>query len=235
VYEDAAQFYDVIHEARGRDAAKEVALVRGEILRRCPHAASLLDVGCGTGAHLPHFAETFDVVGLDSSPRMLGVAASRVADTELVEGDFRSFDLGRTFDAITSLFSGIGYLTEVEELHIAILNMAKHLAPGGALLIEGWVEPEYWIGSTVTAESGHSNDLAVARAVRSEREGLICTIEMRYVAATPEHLVSVDEQHIMRLSDPAEFAGAYEAAGLTFERLPHMLHPGRSVFVGARR
>jgi hypothetical protein len=57
---------------------------------------------------------------------------------------------------------------------------------------------------------------------------------MRYVAGTPDELITVDGQHYMRLWEPVAFASAYEAAGLSFERLPHMLHPGRSVYAGIR-
>lgn len=234
MYADAARFYDLIHDARGRDASAEADLVLGEIERRCPAASSLLDVGCGTGAHLPRFASRLEVVGVDLSPEMLAIASARVPGTPLVEGDFRTFDLSRKFDAVVSLFSGIGYLTEAADLRIAIANMARHVEVGGVLLVEGWVEPQYWIGSTVNAESGSDGVLAVARAVRSRRDGSLCEIAMRYVAATRDELFTVDEQHSMRLSEPVEFMSGYEAAGLSFERLPHMLHAGRSVYAGIR-
>lgn len=234
MYGDAARFYDVIHDARGRDATAEAELVIGETLRRNAEAASLLDVGCGTGAHLPRFASDFDVVGVDLSPPMLEIAAERAPGVQVVEGDFRSFQLGRAFDVVVSLFSGIGYLTEQEDLDAAVANMAEHLNPGGVLLIEGWVEPDYWIGSTVNAESGRQGDLAVARAVRSSKSGMHCAIEMQYVAATPHGITTVEERHTMRLSDPDEFRDSFAAGGLDFDRLPHMLHPGRSVYVGMK-
>lgn len=58
MYAQAARYYDLIHEARGRQAGAEADLVVGELRRRSPHATSLLDVACGTGANLPRFAET---------------------------------------------------------------------------------------------------------------------------------------------------------------------------------
>jgi SAM-dependent methyltransferase len=234
MYGDAARFYDLILDGSGRDAGAEADLVIGETRLRTPKATTLLDVGCGTGAHLPRFREEFDVVGVDLSPQMLAVATERVPGVALLEGDFRSFRLDRRFDVAVSLFSGIGYLTEPEDVRAAIANMSAHLNRSGVLLIEGWVEPDYWIGNTVGAESGRKGDLAVARAVRSFRAGMLCEIVMRYVAATAEAITTVDEQHTMRLSDPREFADAYSAAGLDFARLPHMLHPGRSVYVGVK-
>ncbi len=190
-------------------------MVIGEARLRAPRAARLLDVGCGTGAHLPRLAKEFDVVGVDLSPQMLAIAAKRLPGVPLAEGDFRSFRLDRSFDIAVSLFSGIGYLTEQDDLRAAVANIAAHLNPGGLLLIEGWVEPDYWIEGSVDAGSGGNGELAVTRAVRSSRSGMICEIQMRYVVVTPEALTTVDEQHRMRLSDPGEFADAYFAAAWT--------------------
>ena len=235
MYEDAARFYDVIHDARGRDPRAEADLVAAEVRRRTPGARTLLDVACGTGATLPRFAELFDVVGIDLSREMLAVAALRAPDVPLVAADMRTFDLGRRFDAIVCLFSSIGYLVEEADLHRAVATMAAHLEPGGTLLVEGWIEPEFWLGAGVMSEAGRDSDLAVARVVRTEREGPITDIFMRYVAASPDGLATVDEHHRMRLADPAEFESAYRAVRLSFERLPHMLRPGRSAYVGTAR
>jgi len=234
VYAEAAAFYDAIQASRGLDAGMQAWVVLAELRRRRASVGSLLDAGCGTGLHLPHFAaEVPEVVGLDLSPHMLAIAADRLPGGRLVEGDFRTFDLGTTFDAVITLFSGIGYLAEEHDLRTGIANLARHLRPGGVLLVEGWVEPEFWIGSTVSAESGTSDGRAVARAVRTVRDGLRTELWMRYVFAAEDGLTTVDEHHVMRLSDPAEMAAAFAAAGLgSFERLPHMLHPGRSVYVG---
>ncbi|MEY2458224.1 MAG: dTDP-3-amino-3,4,6-trideoxy-alpha-D-glucopyranose N,N-dimethyltransferase [Acidimicrobiaceae bacterium] len=232
MYAGAAQFYDVIHDARGREANAEADIVIAEVRRHCPQAATLLDVACGTGAHLPRFAEFFDVAGVDLSADMLALAAARCPEVPLVAADMRSFDLQRQFDAVVCLFSGIGYLTDEAGLVSAVAAMAAHVAPGGVLLIEGWIEPDEWLGSSVHAECGKIDGLAVTRVARSYREGRLTQIFMRYTAATVEDITTVDEHHTMRLSDPIEFERAFRSAGLTCERLPHLLHPGRSVFVG---
>lgn len=56
----------------------------------------------------------------------------------------RTFDLGRTFDAITCLFSAIGHAGSVEGLEAAVYTMARHLNPGGVLLVEPWLSPQVW-------------------------------------------------------------------------------------------
>ena len=233
MYAEAAELYDLIQDGRGRDASVEAAVVLGEVRRRRPALRSLLDAACGTGAHLPHFeAAGLEVTGVDLSPSMLAVAAARAPQATLVEADLRTLDLGRCFDVVVSLFSGIGYLTEEADLGRAVGALASHLEPGGVLLVEGWVEPEYWIGSGASAEAARRGDLAVARAVASSRQGMICELDMRYVVSEGGALRTIDEHHRMRLADAGEVERAYRSAGLTFERLPHMLHAGRSVYLG---
>src|SRR5207302_3074142 len=126
-------FDDLIHDARGRDAAAEADMVIGELRRRHPKPASLLDVGCGTGAHLPRFAEQFDVAGIDLSEEMLAIARERCPNVPLTRADMRTFEMGRQFEAVVCLFSAIGYLTEEADLRQAIATMASHLGGGGVL------------------------------------------------------------------------------------------------------
>jgi SAM-dependent methyltransferase len=232
MYTDAARFYDVIHDGRGRDVAAEADTVIAEVVARCPRARSLLDVACGTGTHLPQFAEAFDVHGVDLSEEMLALAAERCPSVPLAVGDMRSFDLGRRFDAVVCLFSAIGYVTDAADAGRAVATMASHLEPGGVLLIEGWIEPDEWLGENVFADSGSSDDVAAARVSRTRRDGLITDIFMRYTAATLDEITTVDEHHTMRLSDPAEFEAHFAAAGLSFERLPTLLRSGRAVYAG---
>jgi SAM-dependent methyltransferase len=232
MYREAARFYDAIHGARGRDPVSEADSLIREIQLRNPEARTLLDVACGTGANFPRFSESFEVMGLDASRDMLAIARERYPEIPLVVADMRSFSIERRFDAIVSVFSGIGYMTEESDLRQAILTMSAHLGPGGVLALEGWVEPDEWWGPTVSADSCQTDEFALARVTRSDADGVRSRFTTRYIEATHEGITSIDEDHVMRLSDPEEFAAAYQEAGLTFERLPSLLRPGRGVYIG---
>jgi SAM-dependent methyltransferase len=140
MYRDSARYYDAIYGFK--DYAAEAAAVSARIRAHRPEAATLLDVACGTGAHLAHFAREYRVEGIDLSQEQLAIARARLPGIELHQGDMTTFDLGKTFDAVTCMFSSIGYIGTLDGLDAAIGRMAAHLAPGGVLVVEPWLLPD---------------------------------------------------------------------------------------------
>ncbi|MRR11949.1 class I SAM-dependent methyltransferase, partial [bacterium] len=63
-------------------------------------ARTLLNIGCGGGKNLLNLRKDFLVTGLDLSPEMIAQARALNPGCEIVQGDMRSFALGRTFDAV---------------------------------------------------------------------------------------------------------------------------------------
>jgi len=69
---------------------------------------SVLDLGCGPGrvAEAALDAGAARYVGVDLSPRMLGLTRERLAgrtQVELIEGDFSALDVAGTFDVVLAL------------------------------------------------------------------------------------------------------------------------------------
>lgn len=133
-----AKYYDLIYHWKDyrSEAEKIRQLIRG--YKRTP-GNSLLDVGCGTGMHIRYLKKDFECVGIDSSPRMLSLARKKVAGVRFEEGDMVDFNLGRRFDVVVCLFSGIGYLRTRRRIRKALKNFSRHLRIGGVLIIEPWI------------------------------------------------------------------------------------------------
>lgn len=232
MFRASAHVYDLIYQAAGKDYAAESANVCDEILNRKPGARSLLDVACGTGGHLRHLRNWFDVVGVDIDPGMLNEARRHLADIELVEADMRSFTLNRSFDAVICLFSSIGYMRSLEDLHTAITVMAGHLTSGGVLIVDGWVRPDAWIDSGTThMEVAETDSLKVVRMDRSDRDGDKTHLEMHYLIATVDRIDHVVEEHTLRLFTDDQYRAAFAAAGVTVEASPSPMH-GRDRYIG---
>ena len=153
MFSESARYYDRIYELK--DYAGEVARLRVLVAeyKRAP-GNRLLDLACGTGVHLSLLSDDFECVGGDLAPEMLEIARERNAGVAFHELDMVDFDLGSEFDVITSLFSSIGYVATVERLRTSISAMARHLAPGGVVLIEPWFTREQYRPNTAHMKPG---------------------------------------------------------------------------------
>ena len=228
---NTSRIYDLIYDGAGKDYAAEAATLDEIIRQHNPGAATLLDVACGTGRHLGHLRDRYDIVGLDVDPRMLEQARLRLPDTALVEGDMRSFRLDRRFDAITCLFSSIGYMASVGELQAAVASMAGHLGPGGVLVIDGWVRPDAWIEpGTVNANAVRAEGIAVARADRSRRDGKKTYLDHHYLVAAADGITHLVDHLELTLFTHEEYEDAFVRTALRAEKVDSGM-PGRDRYI----
>ncbi|MFD0485964.1 class I SAM-dependent methyltransferase [Saccharopolyspora spinosporotrichia] len=165
-----AELYDRFYRGRGKDYAAEAAQVARLVRDRLPSASSLLDVACGTGTHLRRFADLFDdVTGLELSAAMIEVARPQLGGIPVLQGDMRDFALDREFDAVTCMFSSIGHMRDGAELDQALASFARHLAPGGVVVVEPWWFPEDFLDGYVAGDVVRDGDLTISRVSHSAR------------------------------------------------------------------
>ena len=232
-YWRSAEIYDLLY-AQLVDYDANAARVEALIRERRPGATTLLEVACGTGAYLERFADGFEVAGLDISPPMLDRARVRLPGADLVEGDMRDFDLGRTFDAVVCLFSSIAYMVSLEDLGAAIRGFARHLTPGGVAVLEPWFPPEQWKDGYVGAMSARNDELAVGRVSTSVRDGRVVTMRWAFAVAYPAGgIETYVEEHPTGQFTVQEHLDAFAAAGLEVEHDPEGLM-GRGLYVAVK-
>ena len=142
------QFYQTIREGSVRSAAAVVPLVVDLV-----HPASVVDVGCGTGAWLAGFQQcgVRQVLGLEFSAigaHLADIDPSRIRRVDVS----RPFHLGRTFDLAMSLEvaehlpeeSAAGFVESLAGLAPVVLFSAAVPGQGGTgHLNEQW--PSYWV------------------------------------------------------------------------------------------
>ena len=107
----------------------------------------VLELGCGTGHKLiPIASDGHTCLGLELSPIMLAEAQrkadERGVEIEWLHGDMREFDLGRTFDFVFIAANSLLHLREVEDLVDCFRSVRRHLAPGGRLAFDVFVDPD---------------------------------------------------------------------------------------------
>ncbi len=67
---------------------------------------------------------------------MLAIAARKVPGARLIEGDMRSFDLGRRFDVIACVFDSINHLLDVASWTSLIGAVHRHLSDDGLFVVD---------------------------------------------------------------------------------------------------
>src|SRR5215467_322349 len=144
-FQKYSTYYDLLY--RDKDYTAEAQYVARTIRSATPDAHSVLEFGSGTGRHGRLLAAMgFDVHGIERSADMVAVAsaascggASGSFTCEV--GDICRATLGRTFDAVISLFHVVSYQTTNQALQAAFRVAADHLAPGGQFLFDVWHGP----------------------------------------------------------------------------------------------
>jgi SAM-dependent methyltransferase len=232
-WEGSAQVYDVLY-GQMKDYDADVELLHTWIQAAKPGAASLLDVACGTGLHMERLKRFYDVEGLDVSEAMLAIAAERNPEAPLHLGDMRHFELDRRFDAVTCLFSAIGYMPDTDSLGKAIRNMARHLAPEGVLVVEPWLDANAWMDGHLDLMTYESDDLKVARMSSGQRVGDHVTIHFHHMVMTPQGVRYFEEDHPTTLFSQDDYRVAFESAGLSTRYDPEGFI-GRGMWFGIRQ
>lgn len=189
LYEAEALAYD---RQRARSLFEARWLARFAAL--LPKGGAVLDLGCGAGDPIAGWfmAEGFAVTGLDFAPAMLSLARARWPEGDWIEGDLRSFELGRRFDGIVA-WDSFYHLKEAEQ-RACIARMARHLRPGGALLLTVGPRAGETTGEVAGRPVHHASLSPAAYAACLEENGLILTGFLAEDPETNQHSVLMARQ-----------------------------------------
>jgi ubiquinone/menaquinone biosynthesis C-methylase UbiE len=106
------------------------------------YGTPVLEIGTGTGRiALPLAQNGFEVVGIDKSPKMLAIAAKKMASSGLVsvsfvEADMVNFSLERTFPLVIIPARAFHHLTTPQAQRLALGCIRKHLGEGGHVVLD---------------------------------------------------------------------------------------------------
>jgi SAM-dependent methyltransferase len=232
VYTQFAKWYD-LHYRSIKNYGEECERLAYLLEKLDPIPQNLLDVCCGTGEHarILGVEHGFLVDGIDREPNLIEIAQEKNPDSSFSIADMRRFSLTKRYDAITCLFSSIGYVETEKALGEAIESMAKHLNPSGWLIIEPWIEPEEWDPALVkSSRSVDRNSGVVIEQRRTARtEGSVSVLEIEYKIDTPDEHIVFEERHRLGLFSRDQIETALKRSGYRSRyipncMLPHQLH-----------
>lgn len=186
-------------------------------------AATVLDLGCGTGIFsVALAARGAKVVGVDPAAAMLAVARSRPggANVTWVEAKAQGIDLGRKFDAVVMTGHAFQCLLDPSDRAATLATIARHLAPGGRFFLDSRNpdarEWESWSPDATREVRAHPAFGAVERWTTADRDAAtgIVSYTTQYALADGRRFSARS-----RIAFPTqdELADAIAAAGLAVD------------------
>lgn len=226
VFEGYSRYYDLLY--RDKDYASESRYVAALIEQHAPSSRSLMEIGCGTGAHAAELAALgYDVTGVDLSDGMLAAAEVRkkglppglASRLSFEKGDARDVRLGRRFNAVISLFHVMSYQATNEDLTAAFQTAREHLLPGGVFVFDCWYGPavlRQW--PSVTERTLADGATRVHRVATPEIDANRNVVDVNYeveVTDIASHATeSLTETHRMRYLFTPEIELVLRSVGL---------------------
>ena len=136
VFHDYSCYYDLLY--RDKDYLGEVDYIKALLTRHGVGQGDLLEFGSGTGKHARILAQQgYQVHDIERSDRMVAKSASADGFT-CQQGDICTVKLGRTFEAVLSLFHVVSYQTSNADLIAVFARAAEHLHAGGLFVFDFW-------------------------------------------------------------------------------------------------
>jgi len=131
-YDLFSKHYDAVMGDRSENAA----LLQRLINKHQPQAKTILELACGTGSVLQHFAEQYVVYGLDISSGMLSLAEKKVPSGKFSQQDMTKFKINQKFDVILCVFDSINHLLKFSDWQKVFKRAYEHLSKEGVLIFD---------------------------------------------------------------------------------------------------
>jgi len=232
IFETYAQYYDLFYREKDYHAEVRFILNAGGFTP----PMSILDLGCGTGGHvLPLVVNGFQMTGVDVSEEMVRQAERKAKESNIEAAfyldDIRSLELGKTFDAVISMFAVMGYQTTNEDFYAAMRTARKHLNQGGIFIFDAWYGPGVMHERPETrVKEVLDNDKRVIRIASPELDLLLNMVKVHYTILRLDvnHVVDeTHESHQIRFFFAPEVAFFAQQSGFEVQRICPFLDTSR--------
>jgi SAM-dependent methyltransferase len=224
-FQKYSTYYDLLYA--DKDYTAEAGYVERTLRGAKPTVHTVLELGSGTGRHGRLLAEMgFDIYGIERSSEMAAIARS-ASENESCRGSFtcevgdlRIVRLGRTVDAVVSLFHVISYQTTDDDLRAAFRTAAAHLEKGGLFLFDVWHGPA--VAATepsIRTKEVTKGRYRVKRVAYPERNAATRTVKVVYALDCEDiesgERTQFQEEHVMRYLFAPEIEKFASDAGFT--------------------
>ncbi len=238
-FHEYAQYYDLLYQDKDYPGeAHFVERLLGRYVGKAPVQTEILDLACGTGRHAQELASIgYRVEGSDLSADMVAIATSRAAKIGLniryYNESFQSCNLiDRRFDAVTAMFSAIGYLTDYKDLKQSLSNIRHLLREDGVFIFD------FWNGNAVLGSHSPTRvrrvenaDQTVIRISNTVLDEITqrAEVNFEFMLLKAGHIIQeFSETHLIRYFFPQEMVDLLSANGFdVLHRCPFLREDGK--------
>jgi len=222
------------------DYAEEAELYSRLIVEKAEGPVStVLELGSGGGNNASHMKRRFELTLVDRSPQMLAISRELNPDLEHVEGDMRSAQLGRTFDAVF-VHDALAYILTEPDLQAVFETAAVHCRPGGsALFVPDYVQETF---EPRTDHGGHDSEdghrgLRYLEWVRADPSDPVRhAVDFAYLIRDGEDLRVELDRHVCGLFPKQTWLSGLAAAGFDAETVaPDFGEPTSQIVFACQR
>ena len=206
LYQKFAPYYDIIYA--DKKYQKEVNFI-DTIIKKHNQGKSIIDLACGTGNHARLLVKKgYSVVGVDKNKQVLKLAKKKVAQAEFKQGDMRTFNLKKKFDAVLCLFTAINYNLTMANLVKSLQNFKRNLKEGGVIIFDSPLHsPQTYMSADFLPQDVIT--LYVNRDINKIREVLIY-----WISKKNKKIKVLKDIHQIRFYSLKELSAAIQKAGL---------------------
>lgn len=223
---DYSRYYDVLYQ--DKDYETESCFIIDLVKKHSVNTKTILELGCGTGAHAEYFARSgYDVCGVDISDEMLSCANKRLdtLDKSLADkltfsrADVRDVVLDKKFDVVLSLFHVMSYQTSNEDVLKTLLSARKHLKLDGIFIFDVWYGPAVLSDPPVVRvkrlENDHIEVVRIAEPVMHAIENIVDVNYQVFITdKVTQEITVLNETHRMRYFFNTEFELLFDQVGM---------------------
>lgn len=190
-----------------------------------PEAASILELGCGTGSlgfELQRLGEAFTgqpggfrYLGTDASEPMIRVARAKARSAGRIAGrlpfavaDFTDYTVEEPFDVALLLFDGINYLLDAEQIEATLRATAEAVVPGGLFILDQSTPANSLNNAEYFQDEGEADAFKYVRRSHYDPESRLHTTEFDLTVLGED----THEAHVQRAYERAEIEALIEAS-----------------------